>query len=61
MEAGDGMIISSEAVGDDGIIISSEAGDGIIISSEAGDGIIISTVSIFETRTKASREANGRP
>jgi hypothetical protein len=34
---------------------------GIILSTEAGDGIIISTVSIFETRTEASREANGRP
>jgi hypothetical protein len=43
-------------------IISSEAGDGMIISLKAGDGMILSTVSIFETRTKASRgEANGRP
>jgi hypothetical protein len=39
-----------------------EAGDGIIISAVAENGmIVIATVSIFETRTDASREENGRP
>jgi hypothetical protein len=59
MEAGDGIIIS--AVAGDGIIISMEGGDGIIISAVAENGMIISMLSIFETRTEASREANGRP